>query len=536
MSTDPSGVGRRNIMRADAFRKLKNGDANAASLAFEAVISADSQDVVALCGLGSARESLGDQKGAVTAYQHALTIEPGNFDALHRMGRLLIANGRPGRAVTVLEQAVARKSGSDSAWCDLGSAQIEMRRLNEAEESLRRAVNLNPRLLVAHHNLGICLRYLGRLDESVQTFQNALKINPNMGSTVAACAATLSDRLDIDDAIELLDHFLKRHPENAECHQNKALILLRAGDLREGLESYEWRLVPASITVSLRPFPQPRWLGETLRKETLLVWLEQGIGDEILALSMAADILERVPNCSFECDPRLVTILERSFPSARIIPRSDPPHQETKRADLVCPALSAARYLRQSFDDFPNHHGYLETDLVRTKEIRKRYQSLSKGRKIVGLSWGSASRGGHMKTPPLEIWNSLLTNDEVFFVSLQYAGAKEDTKAFFELSGTQIYIDPNIDTINDIDKSASQLTALDAIISISNSTAHLAGALGKPVATLVPEGHGGFWYWFRDRSESPWYPSMYLCRQATQGDWSSAIASAQEWLLQHIDG
>lgn len=536
MNNNLSDDEQREYVRAGAFRQLELGHATAARTAFKALIAADPRDAAAYCGLGRALESLGSKKKAFRAYRQALIIDPDRFDALHQSGRLLITLDRPGNAVAILEKAVAGKPGSDAAWCDLGSALTGIYQLDKAEESLRHAIDLNPRLSVAYHNLGLCLRFLGRLDESILAFQKALAIDPEMAATVAAHAATLADSFKINEAIEHLDRFLARHPKNAECYQNRALILLRAGRLHEGFEDYEWRFTPATISVPTRPFVQNRWQGDPLNTRSLLVWLEQGIGDELLSLSLAGDILKRAPNCSIECDARLLPILERSFPSARIVPRCNPPDPKTKSADLVCPALSAARFLRQSFDDFPRHHGYLKADPDKIGEIRERYLSLAQGRKIVGLSWGSASRSGRLKTPPLEIWETLLQNDAFFFVSLQYTGAKEDAETLFNLSGTHVFVESEIDPTSDIDFTAAQISALDAVVTISNSSAHLAGALGCPVATLIPEGHGGFWYWFRGRTDSPWYPSMHLCRQAEQGHWASTIVDVQKWLSQLFDG
>jgi tetratricopeptide (TPR) repeat protein len=515
-----------------AWHAFNSGDLSSSKQLFEQFLLSTPNDPIGWTGLGMCLEKMLHYQAAANAYNRALTLEPRSFQAAHGLGRLLINLDRADEAIPVLLSSIEINPGSDAAWSDLGSAQLALNQLSNANQSFRHAVALNPRFLPAIVNLGACLREQGKTTEAVLAFESALDIDPNYSSAVTRLAVTLSDLGNIEQSLNVLDRYLETHPNDIQCHQNKALILLRSGSFKDGFLEYEWRLSPSPLGVEIRPFSLPRWQGDKLEERKLLIWLEQGIGDEILSLglwdkALRDDIQNRY---IIECDHRLAPLIQRSYPATKVVPRQDPPAPETKAADLVCPGWSIARFLGDDLSRSSSLPGYLSANHQASKILRSKYEQLAGGRTIVGLSWASGARSRNLKTPTLETWKLLLTNDTYFFVSLQHAPSHLDISALSEIAGREIYVDPVIDTTQNLDESAAQLAALDAAVTISNSTAHLAGALGIPVATVVPLGYGGFWYWHRDRSDSPWYPSMRVCRQKEPGHWPSAIAEACDWL------
>lgn len=513
---------------------LKSGHHQRAVQCFQKALAANQNDSVSWSGIGSALEELGDSKSALTAYRNALAIEPKSFAAAHHLGRLLIKINDPSQAVGFLERAVEINPASGAVQCDLGTALLMTGDLTSAAEIFQQSIAVSPKFMPARINLAKCLRDQQKPLEAVTAFEDALVIDRNSANAINGLASTLSDLGETKRALGMLDEFLAQHGGHVESHQNRALIQLRAGHLEDGLKEYEWRLYPAPLGVPTRPFSQPAWTGENLGDRRLLIWLEQGLGDEIMELRIWDAMLnsDKAPQCVVECDPRLVTLVSRSFPHATVTPRTNPPAPATKNTDIVCPAWSGARFMHKDVGRLPPRPNYLSADPAKTRTLRNQYEHLAQGRKIVGLSWGSGGRSGQLKTPPLETWRPLVADSSQFIVCLQYDPNQAEIGALSEISGTPIYVDPTVDAKLDIDAAAAQLSALDAIVTISNSTAHLAGSLGIPVATLVASGYGGFWYWFRDRIDSPWYPSMTLCRQNTPGDWSSAVLAAQSWLKQ----
>ncbi|NKB43848.1 MAG: tetratricopeptide repeat protein [Alphaproteobacteria bacterium] len=518
--------------REKALVELGNGNVEAAHQIFKLVVRANSEDSTAWIGLGECLEQMSNPMGAKSAYNQARRVNPESFLAAHGLGRSLIMLDRPQMAVAALKDAIALDPNSEATWCDLGTAYKNLQRYPDAEDSFHNALSLNPNFSLAHLNLGNCFREQGDLKKAIAHFEKALSLDPSSIHAVTNLAATVSDTGETDAAITVIDKHLKSHPDNVECHQNKALILLRAANLSDGFEEYEWRFQPSRFGVPVRPFPRPKWRGEPLEDRSLLIWLEQGIGDEILSLSIWKTLLnsEDGRRCIVECDPRLQDLLKRSFPLVTVVDRQTPPAARTKESDLTCAAWSGARFLDTTPAYSPDKHGYLVADRAAALALRKKYEGLAQGRTIVGLSWSSAARKGRLKTPPIASWDALLQDEDYFFVNLQHAPSEDDLAHLQDKSRGRFYVDKPPQASTNLDNHAAELSAVDAVVTISNSTAHLAGALGVAVATAVPSGYGGFWYWFRDRTDSPWYPSMRICRQTSPENWQSAISSAHEWL------
>lgn len=518
----------------NARQKLKAGKFIEAHHDFKGVIHVSPEEPRAWEGLGQSLERLGKPNEAVDAYARSTFLDPKNYMSTLHLGNLLIELNENEKAIAILSKAVDLNPSSAPALSNLATAYMNLRRFSDATINLHRALAYTPKSIPALLNLGTCMRENGKPELAVQIFENALSIDPDSLDAATRLGSTLSDLNKTDAAIEVLDQFIERHPQGAECHQIKALVLLRAGRLDDGLREYEWRHYPTKLGVPARPFAAPRWNGDDINDRTLLIWMEQGIGDELLSLSALHPHLSTPDKHAImiECDSRICGLVRRSFQSVHIIPRQNPPSDETKFADISCPAWTAVRYLQADTNVPTEPRGYLQADSVTTSLLRSRYEQLAGGRKIIGLSWSSNSRTGKLKTPPPENWSRLLLDDRYFFISLQYSASADDASTLSNFSAGRFICDESVDTTNDLDQSAAQIAAMDAVITISNSTAHMAGALGVPVATVVPSGYGGFWYWFRERADSPWYPSMRICRQNTPGDWTHAIQEATDWLEQ----
>jgi ADP-heptose:LPS heptosyltransferase len=135
----------------------------------------------------------------------------------------------------------------------------------------------------------------------------------------------------------------------------------------------------------------------------------------------------------------------------------------------------------------------------------------------------------------LDLWDDILRVPGITFVSLQYGPHSTDIEAARKRTGANIVIDSTIDSSGDLDGFAAQVAAMDLVISVSNTTVHMAGALARPVWVLTPTGPGAHWYWFRERADSPWYPAARLFRQDTRGSWEEPVAAVtrelQQWAL-----
>ncbi len=367
----------------------------------------------------------------------------------------------------------------------------------------RKAIALRPDFAEACNNLGGALREQGRLDEAEASYRLALE----------------------------------RKSDHPETRLNLAMVLLLRGEFPRGFEEYEWRWKIASRLSRPKQYRQPLWDGSSLDGRTILVWGEQGVGDEIMFASLIPEVVAAGGRCVVECDRRLVPLFARSFPHSELVPKSKPPDSRIASPDIdvQIPMGSLARWLRPDLESFNPPKAYLRPDAGRMEECRRRYKSRDETL-IVGISWRSGSKEfKKSRTAPLDLWDGVLTQPGVQFVNLQYGDCAGDLAAVRERLQVDVYDDEAVDSLKSLDDFAAQVAAVDLVISIDNTTVHMAGALGVPVWTLLPFVPD--WRWLLHREDSLWYPPMTLFRQSSRGDWEpvfEAVGRALASRIKHV--
>lgn len=476
---------------------------------------------------GDIHLALGQAPVAAQDYAEAVKQEPGNAGFHHDLGRALIASGRAADAEAGLQMAARLNGGAWDIMSDLGTAQMEQGKVEAALASFTAALAIKPDAAPALFNQGSALRDLRRYAEAEAAFASAVRAAPTFIDPMIALITLMGDLGRPAEAEQWFTAAARVAPQDPLMHQAHAMALLRHGALRDGFAAYEARFLPSRFALPTRPFSAPRWKGESLAGRKILIWTTQGIGDEVLAAGMFPDILATGAACTIECSERAVPLFKRSFPDASVVARHDPPASETQsHFHFQSPALSLCGFLRTDTATFPPHRGYLRPDPALTNTLRQKYRSHKPGALVVGIAWDSAGRHGVNKRLPLEQWSPILAQEDVIFVSLQY-GADPTLPGLKD-----IVFDETVDALKSLDAAAAQTAAMDLVITVSNTTAHLAGALNVPVWTLLPDGPGCLWYWFRDRPDSPWYPSMRLFRQPRPGAWAAVVDDAARALVE----
>jgi ADP-heptose:LPS heptosyltransferase len=253
----------------------------------------------------------------------------------------------------------------------------------------------------------------------------------------------------------------------------------------------------------------------------LLIWGEQGLGDQIIYASMISDAQKRADKIVLEVEPRLISLFKRSFPKAEVRPLL--PELNEDGISAHTPIGSLGGLFRLHWSDFLQR-AYLIADQARAKELHSLLQPNKKC--VIGISWRSMNKkAGEHKTALLRDFASMLLSPEIGFVDLQYGETADELDAIQKEFGVAIRHVDEIDNKNDIDGLAALIEACDAVVTVSNTTAHIAGALGKPVWILIPHGQGRIWYWFKDRKDSPWYPGARIVRQQPGQSWADLVAS-----------
>jgi tetratricopeptide (TPR) repeat protein len=471
--------------------------------------------------LGHSLAKLGRHEEAFQRYAAAAARDPVCVEAHVGMGDALSALTRHQEALPHYEKALALDPRSAEAAMKLGNAFHALNRCEEAVQSLSAAISLKPDYLEAHYNLGNALLSLDRYADAIQCYRKAIAINSNYAPVYMNLGRALEAVDRVDEALESYRLAGKHGPEFADISKwHECLVHLSHGRFALGWESYEYRWVAAKDGQP-RKYSQPRWDGGEV-DGVLLAWGEQGLGDQILHAGMAAELCARARSLVLEVEPRLVPLFGRSFPGIKVVALGENPYGG--HVDAQTPIGSLGKYFRPSWESFPRRaSGYLVADGARTAELRQRLKCDQ--RIVIGLSWKSQNAMlGKSKSARLRDFEPVLRNPRCRFVNLQYGDTRAERDAVAREFGVDVEQVDGIDVTNDIDALAALIAACDLVVNVSNTSAHLAGALGKPVWILVPRGNARLWYWFKDRADSPWYPTARLFRQQAIGDWGSVVA------------
>jgi hypothetical protein len=267
------------------------------------------------------------------------------------------------------------------------------------------------------------------------------------------------------------------------------------------------------------------------RGKTLLIYGEQGVGDEIMFASCFSDVLARADNVIIECDRRLAPLFARSFPAAKVQARVSSEDvawlREAGAINLQCASGSLPRLFRRSVAEFPAHAGYLRADDAKIAKWRERLAKMP-GKIKVGLSW----RGGvdrtrrNLRSIDLIKLAPLFHLPDVTFVSLQYGDVAAECDAASAVFGKPIVQFP--EAIADYDETAALVCALDLVVSVQTAIVHLTGALGKPALVMLP--FSPEWRYMRAGDRMLWYPSVKLLRQEKPKEWEPVILRVAEEL------
>jgi Flp pilus assembly protein TadD len=485
--------------------------------------------------LGNALAATQQFSEAAAAYRRSIALGPAYVDAHANLGLVLHRMGRLEEAVAAHRDAIALRPIDARLWLSLSGALIALGRPADAEEACRKAITLDPKLPEARNNLGMALKEKGQLAEAVDSYSIALQLRPDYPEAHNNLGVALHAQGHFSGALAAYEQALGLDASYMDAHWNKALLHLLLGDFETGWREYEsgWQVQVGRG--HRRHERYPSWNGSPLAGKTLLVWGEQGIGDQIMFASLLPDLIAQGARCIVEADARLEALFCRSFPGLTFVARGDAASAEIEALsiDFQTSMGSVCRWLRRGMNDFPVRPGFLRADPLQVDVPRRRYVERFKGQLVVGISWrGGSGQPGRARSIPLADWAMILQSAGVGFVSLQYGDSARELATIREEFGVEIFRDEAIDPIANLDAFAAQTAAMDLVLSIDNSTVHMAGALNVPVWVLLPAVPE--WRWLLGRSDSPWHASARLFRQAVSGDWSAPIAAAADELRQAV--
>ncbi len=536
-----------NVLHLRGILALQQGEAGLAAEKLKLAVSLAPKQAAYHSNLGLALHSLGNLEEAAKAYQQAIKLNSAFPEAHHNLAGVLQTLGQnneaekhwreairlrpaypealsflsavrlkadPGEAEALARQATILAPNYFPAWVSLGRALEELERLPEAAKACRRAASLNPQAPEPLINLGHILLSQGKAIEAETILLQALKLAPAHPELLDNLGLVLAHQGRSEEAERLYRQAIAIDPHHVQAHINLATLLLQNEHLSEGWKEYGWRFAEGPR------YSAKLWGGPASGAKSLLLWGEQGIGDEILYLSLVPELIARGIEIHLEIDPRLFPLVERSFPGVTPV---RPGENSLTQVEAQCPLAELGQFMRPDMISFPQRSAYFKADPGLIEEF---LADKPKDMKRVGISWRSANRRfAEAKSLPLLQWAPLLTGFEADFVALQYgdtAAERADAQAKLGLAPRQY---ENLDMTKDLDGLAALIASCDFVVTTSSVTAHLTGALGVPGLVLLPRGRGRIWYWFTPESRvSPWYPSLKLLSHEQEIDWPAVLA------------
>jgi Flp pilus assembly protein TadD len=476
--------------------------------------------------LGVALMKLGCMDEAIAACRQAIHLQPDFKQAYNNLGLALKNKGDLENAVASYRKAVSLDPEYAEALSNLGIALIRQGRLAEAAENLQKAVNLVPNSAEFRNNLGVLFNRQRRFEQAVAASEKAVSIRPDYVEAHNNLGTALMELSQFSEANAAFERAISLDPECAQAHHNRALVLLLTGQFAKGWEEYEWRWRHNGFSTPLRPFRQQWWNGSADGMTKLLVWGEQGIGDEVQFAGLIPQVLSRGIDVVVECDGRLVPLLQRSLPQTVVIGRTDPPAPLLKEPSIShqIPMASIPHVLGLPPDSVSVQSPFMIPDQKRRGCLRRQYKG-NADPVLAGISWRSGNKQeGPKRSIGLEHWGPIFRVPGVRFVSLQYGQCSKELLAAQDLHGVEVLKDERIDPLRDLDSFAAQVAAMDVVISVDNSTVHFAGALGVNVWTMLPTVPD--WRWGLEGDRTHWYPTMRLFRQQDREKWRQVVARA----------
>ena len=442
--------------------------------------------VEAHSNLGIALKELGQLNDAINYYEKALKIKPDYAPAHYNLGIALDELGQLDAAVNCYKQALRIKPNYAEAHNNLGFVLKELDQLDESCKSCKQALMINPNYVEAHNNLGNALHDLGQLNEAVKCYKKALEIKPDYAEAHNNLGIVFKDLGQRDAAFKHYNRSLEISPDYAEARHNLSLLQLDNGYLSEGFKNYEARWKCKSVNSIYRQIGLPQWAGEPLKGKHILIWGEQGVGDEIQFSTLIPEFRTLGGNIVIECAPKLVDLFQYSFPWAKVRKADTINSQERmidSEFDYQVPMGSLAPIFRKTIDDFHKKQKPFIPRLTQKEKKIRTELNLRKGQLLIGLCWRSSvttikrSRTvGYLDIKDLLPFQSIKGAQ---FLAVQYDECQSELNRV-RSKGLAIHYDETVDQENDLLNTTALLGACDLIISASTAVFQLSASLGVP--------------------------------------------------------
>lgn len=502
---------------------------------YRQALAANPGDGATLCNLGALLAGQGREEDALQCYGAAIALDSGNASALSNLGILLAHRKQYEEAERCYRRAIALAPDNAKAYTNLGLLLEETKRQDEALQCQEKAVALDPDCAEIHSNLANLLASFRRWEEAEACYGKAMLLDPNSAAAVAIYSnlgVMLANRKQQEKAEQCFRQALSLDEGYQLARLNLGFLLLRQARFEEAWSYHEARFDPRLPDNGV-PSPSvsfPQWQGEPLAGKSLLIWSEQGFGDQIQFCRYVPLLKDQgAARITLVCRQPLKTLME-SLEGVDAVLAAEEAQDCVVAHDYWTFPLSIPLHAKTRLDNIPARIPYLR---ARPELVRRWSARLPRDQFNVGLVWqGNLHHHNDAcrSLPSLSLLSPLWSVPGVRFLSLQ-KGAGEYAAGAAQEGQTLSDLGPDISDFSD---TAAIIEHLDLVICVDTAVAHLAGALGKACWVLLP-CYRTDWRWLEDRGDSPWYPeTMRLFRQQEDEDWTPLIDGIRRALYDEV--
>jgi len=466
------------MLRGEAHLRLENFESALLDLA--KVVEAENKNITALVNFSVALIRCNMQIDAKPVLEYVLELDPKNFDAHINLCNIYQSMGKSEECLKLSIRAIEIRPNAIIGYNNLGTAFGDLNMVKEAREALSIAHQLDPTYVTTAINLAQIEVKLGNFAEATQLYEKLLHLKNISPSE-----------------LELVKYYL------SYCYLN-------LGKIPEGWDNYEFgsgSLLPGTSFRSRRKFNQPKWNGEDIGGKKLLIWREQGLGDEIEFATCLTDVSELNLDVILECDTRLVDIYQRTFPSFHVRPESITVDYlpVADDFDIQCAVGSLPKIFRRNIKAFDREVIPLKIKDSAIQEFQARLSKYSE-KKLVGICWRSGifSIGRNLNYTALVDWQDLLTQSDFQFVNLQYGDCETELLEIEKLLGINIVRWQDLDLKNDLENLFGLIKNLDAVVTVGTAVSSIAASCNVPTYLLIKPS----WLMLGQKNTYPWYRCM----------------------------
>ena len=517
------------LNRGNSLQELKQFDAALAS--YDKAIEIKPDYAEAHSDRGVALQELKRFEEAVSSYDRAIEIKPDYAVAYLNRGNALQELKQFDTSLASYDKAIEIKPDYAEAYYNRGNALKELKQFEKAVASYDRSIDIRLHYSEAYYNRGNALQELKQFDAALASYDKAIEIKPDYAAAFSNRGVTYHALKRFEEAVSSYGMAIEIEPDFAKAYFNRGLVRLGLKDFQNGFLDYKYRWDSTDFSSKPQKTTIPSALKSGL-KGRLLIWAEQGLGDEIFYAGLLPTLYAEDVSITLSADKRLHPIYRRSFPKVDLLDKDILMNSSVDTGfDVQAPVGDLG--LLQDIDASAIHASrspYLMSDPVKRDSYRSTISAFGPGL-VCGVAWKSVNpKVGLDKSIGLDSFEPLLDLPGVRFINLQYGEVIEEFLHIKSKLSVDVHQVPGIDVFHDIEGLLALIDACDVIVTTSNVTAHLAGSIGKRAAVLVPHSKGKMWYWHHNDERSFWYPSIRLFYQNNPHTWNQTIEDCADWV------